>query len=143
VRCAEIICSDAEESGLAVRAGIHTGELQRDGLDVTGLAVHIGARVMAAAGAGEVLVSRTVKDLIAGSGLAFRSRGEHQLKGLSGNWELFAVRQTHENLNDRPLEDSMQTPMDKLALQAARRAPALTRAAMRLGNAIERRRALR
>ncbi len=143
VRCAEIICSDAEESGLAVRAGIHTGELQRDGLDVTGLAVHMGARVMAAAGAGEVLVSRTVKDLIAGSGLAFMSRGEHQLKGLSGSWELYAVRQTHENLNARPLEDSMQTPMDKLALQAARRAPALTRAAMRLGNAIERRRALR
>ena len=140
VGCAEMISREADEAGLAVRAGIHTGELERDGTNVTGLAVHIGARVSAAAEPRQVLVSRTVRDLVAGSGLTFVSRGEHELKGVPGSWELFAV--THgEQPEDLPLEESMQTPMDKMMLQAARRAPGLARAAVRLGNAIERRRA--
>ena len=141
VRCADTICREAEDSGLAVRAGIHTGELERDALNVTGLAVHIGARVGAAADPGQVLVSRTVRDLVAGSGLAFASRGEHPLKGVSGTWELFAVTHAGAQPRDLPQEESMQTPMDRMVLQTARAAPAFVRAAVRLGNAIERRRA--
>ena len=141
VRCAETICREAEQAGVAVRAGIHTGELERDAMNVTGLTVHIGARVGAAAEPGQVLVSRTVRDLVAGSGLTFASRGEHQLKGVSGTWELFAVTHAGEQPEDLPQEESMQTPMDKMVLQTARTAPAFVRAAVRLGNAIERRRA--
>ena len=141
VRCAETICSDAADAGLTVRAGIHTGELEYDALNVTGLTVHIGARVGAAADPGQVLVSRTVRDLVAGSGLAFASRGEHSLKGVSGTWELFAVTHVGDQPQDLPREESMQTSIDKLAVQAARRTPSLARAALRVGNAIERRRA--
>ena len=141
VRCAETICGEAEDSGLTVRAGIHTGELERDATNVTGLTVHIGARVGAAAEPGQVFVSRTVRDLVAGSGLTFASRGEQQLKGVSGTWELFAVTHAGEQPEDLPQEESMQTSMDKMVLQAARNTPRLMRAAVRLGNAIERRRA--
>jgi class 3 adenylate cyclase/pimeloyl-ACP methyl ester carboxylesterase len=141
VRAAETIRREAGESGISVRAGIHTGELERDATNVTGLTVHIGARVGAAAEPGQVFVSRTVRDLVAGSGLTFDSRGEHQLKGVSGYWELFAVTHAGEQTSALPQEESMQTSMDKLALQAARRTPALARAALRLGNAMERRRA--
>jgi hypothetical protein len=88
-----------------------------------------------------VLVSRTVRDLVAGSGLTFASRGEHELKGVSGSWELFAVTHAGEQPADLPHEESMQTSMDKMVLQAARNTPRLMRAAVRLGNAIERRRA--
>jgi class 3 adenylate cyclase len=141
VRCAEAICREAESAGLAVRAGIHTGELEHEAMNVTGLTVHIGARVGAAAGPGEVMVSRTVRDLVAGSGLRFSSRGEHELRGVSGLWELFAVTHAGEQPEDLPHEESMQTPMDKMALTAARRTPRFARAAVRLGNALERRRA--
>ena len=77
--------------GITIRAGLHTGEceLRRDGLG--GIAVHIGARVAAKAEANEVLVSRTVKDLVAGSGTVFVDRGVHTLKGVEGEWQLFAV----------------------------------------------------
>ena len=78
--------------GLEVRAGLHTGEVELLDDKVSGLAVHIGARVAAAAGPGEVLVSSTVKDLVAGSGLRFEDRGPHALKGVPGEWRLFAVR---------------------------------------------------
>ncbi len=77
--------------GLEVRAGLHTGEVEVVGDDVAGLAVHIGARVAALAAPGEVLVARTVKDLVAGSGLEFESRGVQDLKGISDRWEVFAV----------------------------------------------------
>jgi class 3 adenylate cyclase len=140
VRCADRICREAEDVGISVRAGLHTGELEHDAMNVTGLSVHIGARVGAAAGPGQVLVSRTVRDLASGSGLVFETRGVHELKGVSGEWELFAI--TRESDAERlPPEDSMQTAMDKFALQAARRTPGLARAAVRIGNAIERRRA--
>ncbi|HSC93248.1 MAG TPA: adenylate/guanylate cyclase domain-containing protein [Gaiellaceae bacterium] len=91
VRCAQAIAADVRELGLAIRAGVHTGEVELRGDDVGGLAVHIGARIAALAGAGEVLVSRTVTDLVAGSGLAFGDRGEHELKGVPGRWQLFAA----------------------------------------------------
>ena len=73
------------------RIGLHTGECERVGDKVAGIAVHTGARVMAEAEPGEILVSSTVKDLVAGSGLAFREHGTHTLKGIPGEWRLFAV----------------------------------------------------
>jgi class 3 adenylate cyclase len=91
VRCARAIAAGVQELGLAIRAGVHTGELELRGDDVGGMAVHIGARIAALAGPGEVLVSRTVTDLVAGSGLAFEERGEHELKGVPGRWRLFAA----------------------------------------------------
>ena len=77
--------------GVSIRVGIHTGEVERRGDDVAGLAVHLSARVQALAQPGEVLVSRTVVDLVAGSGIAFTDRGEHALKGVPGEWRLYAV----------------------------------------------------
>ena len=77
--------------GIEVRAGLHTGECEVMGDDFGGIAVHIGARVAALAGPSEVLVSRTVRDLVAGSGLRFRDRGSPALKGVPGEWSLFAV----------------------------------------------------
>jgi class 3 adenylate cyclase len=74
-----------------VRSGVHTGEIEVRGNDVAGMAVHIGARISARAGEGEVLVSSTVKDLVVGSNVVFASRGEHELKGVPGTWRLFAV----------------------------------------------------
>ena len=77
--------------GLQVRTGLHTGEVELAGDDITGIAVNIGARVGANAGPGEVLVSQTVKDLVAGSGVHFEDRGEHDLKGVPGPWRLWSV----------------------------------------------------
>jgi class 3 adenylate cyclase len=77
--------------GIEIRAGLHTGEIEIGGDAVRGIAVHIGARVAATAGPGEVLVSSTVKDLVAGSGIRFADRGTHALKGVPGDWRLFAV----------------------------------------------------
>jgi pimeloyl-ACP methyl ester carboxylesterase len=92
VRCACAIRDGVRSLGLEIRAGLHTGEVELHGTDVTGIAVHIGARVAAFAPAGEVLVSSTVKDLVSGSGIDFEERGAHALKGVPGEWQLFAVR---------------------------------------------------
>jgi class 3 adenylate cyclase/alpha-beta hydrolase superfamily lysophospholipase len=92
VRCASEMIDGARETGLDIRAGAHTGEIERHGNDVAGIAVHIGARVAALAGAGEVLVSGTVPPLVVGSGLDFADRGEHELKGVPGTWHVFAVK---------------------------------------------------
>jgi class 3 adenylate cyclase len=78
--------------GLELRAGLHTGECELANGKVRGIAVHTGARVAALAGPGEVLVSSTVRDLVAGSGIAFEERGEHELKGVPGTWRLYAAR---------------------------------------------------
>jgi pimeloyl-ACP methyl ester carboxylesterase len=92
IRCAAAIREASEAVGLSVRAGVHVGEVQReDGGGLSGIAVHIGARVMAEAEPGEVLVSGTVKDLVVGSGLQFEDRGARTLKGVPGTWPLFAV----------------------------------------------------
>jgi class 3 adenylate cyclase len=91
IRCAESIHEFLRAIGLDVRAGLHTGEIDLVDGDVGGIAVHLGARVMAQAGAGETVVSSTVKDLVAGSEIAFEDRGEYQLKGVPGTWRLFAV----------------------------------------------------
>jgi pimeloyl-ACP methyl ester carboxylesterase len=92
IRAAHGITQAAEGLGLGVRAGIHTGEVELLDRDVGGIAVHTAARVADAAGEGEVLVSRTVRDLIAGSGIDLESKGEHHLKGVPGVWELFSVQ---------------------------------------------------
>jgi class 3 adenylate cyclase len=91
IRCAGAISAGVRELGLEVRAGLHTGECERIDHKVGGIAVSIGARVAAEAGPGEVLVSSTVKDLVAGSGIGFRDRGVAELKGVPGEWRLFAV----------------------------------------------------
>jgi class 3 adenylate cyclase len=92
VRCAQAIVERMHEVGLDVRAGVHTGEIELAANDVTGIAVHIGSRVQDRAGPGEVFVSRTVVDLVAGSGLSFEDRGEHDLKGVPGQFQLYAVK---------------------------------------------------
>lgn len=92
LQCACAIRDELARRGIAIRAGVHTGEVERHGgSDLTGIAVHIGARVAATAGPGEVLASRTVRDLVAGSGIAFADRGDHHLKGVPDTWRLFAV----------------------------------------------------
>jgi class 3 adenylate cyclase len=91
IGCACAVRSAVRELGLEVRAGVHTGECELDGDKPRGIAVHIGARVAAQAAPGEVLVSSTVKDLVAGSGLEFDDRGVHELKGVPGEWRLYAI----------------------------------------------------
>ena len=91
VSCACAIRDGVQGLGLEIRAGVHTGEIELRGDEVTGLAIHIGARVAAIAGASEVLVSRTVKDLVVGSGLVFIDRGAHELKGVPDAWQVYAV----------------------------------------------------
>jgi pimeloyl-ACP methyl ester carboxylesterase len=91
IHCARSIVEQAPELGVQVRAGLHTGECELVDHDVSGVAVNIGARVGAIAGGGEVLVSSTVKDLVVGSGIEFEDRGLHSLKGVPGDWHLFAV----------------------------------------------------
>jgi class 3 adenylate cyclase len=91
IRCAGSIRDDLKQAGIEIRAGIHTGEVETIGEDVGGMAVNIGARVGQLAGPGEVLVSSTVKELVVGSGIEFRERGAHQLKGVPDEWSLFAV----------------------------------------------------
>jgi class 3 adenylate cyclase len=131
IRCAERICSAARELDLEIRAGLHTGECEVIGDDIAGMAVNIAARVSAEAGAGEVFVSRTVQDLVAGSGIALQPRGEHELKGVPGSWELLSV-----GADTAPLPAPDQTrelrPADRVVLLAARRAPGLLRALSRI-----------
>jgi class 3 adenylate cyclase/pimeloyl-ACP methyl ester carboxylesterase len=91
IGCARAVVDRVRELGLEVRAGIHTGECERVGEKLAGLAVNIGARVSAAAGPGEVLVSGTVKDLVAGSGIRFADRGSRELKGIPGAWRIYSV----------------------------------------------------
>jgi pimeloyl-ACP methyl ester carboxylesterase len=92
IRCASAITSGVRAIGIEVRAGVHTGEVEMRQDGVTGLAVHIGARVMSLATANEVLVSSTVRDLVAGSNINFEDRGVHSLKGVPGEWRVFAVQ---------------------------------------------------
>lgn len=94
IRCAAAIGGSARRLGLEIRSGVHTGECEVMGPKIGGIAVHIGARVAGRASPGEVLVSRTVKDLVAGSGLSFQDRGLHALKGVPGRWHLYAAAAT-------------------------------------------------
>jgi class 3 adenylate cyclase len=91
VRCAAVIHSAATQLGLAVRAGLHIGEVECDDREINGIAVHIGARITALAGANETLVSETVRQLVAGATRSFAERGTHMLKGVPGLWPLYAI----------------------------------------------------
>ena len=91
VRCAQAIGAATQSIGLSVRAGVHTVEFEVIDAHLGGIAVHIGARISALAGPNEVLVSQTVKDAVIGSGITFRDRGTHDLKGVPGQWQLYAV----------------------------------------------------
>ena len=112
------------ELGLSLRAGVHTGECEVLGDDLGGIAVHIGARVGALAEAGQILVSKTVVDLVVGSGLQFSDRGEHELKGVPGAWRLYAVSadSSDQRTQVEPPREYM-TGADRLTVRLARRAP--------------------
>jgi class 3 adenylate cyclase len=92
IRCGQAIREATHDLGIDVRVGLHTGECEVRGDDLGGIAVHIAARVAGLACPGEVLVSRTVKDLVAGSGITFEDRGDHNLKGVPDTWRLYAVQ---------------------------------------------------
>jgi class 3 adenylate cyclase len=141
IRAARAVTADARELDIEIRAGVHTGECDRrpDG-DLSGLAVHVAARVAAAAQPGEVWISRTVRDLIGGSGLQLASRGNHALKGLADEWELFCVLGQDEHARAVPSELSPQRISDRLALAAARRTPRLAREVNRIATNISSRR---
>jgi class 3 adenylate cyclase len=94
IRCARAIVDGADQLDLRIRAGLHVGEFLLRGDDVAGITVHIGARISAIAGPGEVFVSATVRDLVGGSGIDFDDRGRHVLKGVPGEWDVFAVAST-------------------------------------------------
>jgi class 3 adenylate cyclase len=91
VRCAQAIMADIHQLGCEAYAGLHAGEVELLGDDIAGIAVHIAARVMASAAPGEIVVSRTIKDLLTGSGLQFEDRGLHTLRGVPDQWQLFAA----------------------------------------------------
>jgi class 3 adenylate cyclase len=91
IRCAVAAVASVRGLGMRIRAGVHTGEVEVTNGDLRGIAVHIGSRVCGLAGPNEVLVSRTVADLVAGSGIVLADRGEHELKGVPGNWQVYAV----------------------------------------------------
>jgi class 3 adenylate cyclase len=98
VGCALTICRLVPELGIRVRAGVHTGEVEEIGGSLGGIAVHIGARISAAAEPGEVLTSGTVRDLVAGSGIEFEDRGVRELKGVSGEWHIYAAHQAQGSM---------------------------------------------
>jgi class 3 adenylate cyclase len=131
IRCAKAISQAVDELGIQVRAGVHTGECERtDDSNFAGLAVHIGARIGAAAGPGEVWVSRTVRDLVAGSGIDLRPRGAHHLKGVPESWELFSLVDADGASAPIPAPPRLKVS-DRIILAAARRAPGLVRAVNR------------
>jgi class 3 adenylate cyclase len=94
IECARAASEAVRSIGLEIRAGLHTGEIELTGDNVQGIAVHIGARISALAGAGDVFVSSTVKDVVTGSGIEFDDRGTHELKGVPGKWRVFSVTRT-------------------------------------------------
>jgi class 3 adenylate cyclase len=132
VRCAWAIDRDVHELGLQTRAGVHTGECERIENKLGGLAVHVGARIAALAAANEVLVSRTVRDLLVGSGLHFTDRGTHRLHGIDEPWQLFAVENTSSQTPKLSGPGEHLTTSDRAIIQIARRAPAVLRLGARL-----------
>ena len=140
VRCADEIRKSAEELGISVRAGVHAGELERTGRDLTGLSVHVGARVGAMAMPNEVLVSRTVRDLGGGLWARVRRPAFAHAEGVPGRWHVYALAAADQPMV-LPIERSLETPFDHVALRSARTAPRAVRAALRAGNALQRYRA--
>ncbi|QYB01263.1 adenylate/guanylate cyclase domain-containing protein [Rhodococcus sp. USK10] len=128
VRCARTVVDDACTLGLEVRAGVHTGQVERNGPDVSGMTVHVGARIGSAAGAGEVLVSRTVRDLVVGSGLRFADVGERELKGVPGRWPLYSLTDADHAPRTVPRLAPKLSMIDQAVLRTAKRAPQALRA---------------
>ena len=123
IRCAEALRADAETLGIQIRAGIHTGECELLDADIGGLAVHIAARILGQAGAGEILVSRTVRDLVVGSGTGFEDRGSVELRGVPGTWQLLAVDRHGPRAGSAEAElASMPTPGRRTAMRRSDRA---------------------
>src|SRR3984957_2029004 len=148
IRCAEALRGDAETLGIEIRAGIHTGECELLDADIGGLAVHIAARICGHAGAGEILVSRTVRDLVVGSGTGFEDRGSVELRGVPGTWQLLAVDRLGPRAGSAEAElASMPTPGRRTAMRRsdraveaiARRTPWILRGMARLAPATGRR----
>ncbi|TML00228.1 MAG: adenylate/guanylate cyclase domain-containing protein [Actinobacteria bacterium] len=108
IRCARAVADQVRSLDMALRAGLHTGECELIGDDIGGMAVNIGARIGALAGADEVVVSSTVKDLVVGSGISFSDRGTSELKGVPGEWRLFAVDQVEAPPSDRLVPDTRE-----------------------------------
>ena len=123
IRCAEALRADAETLGIEIRAGIHTGECELLDNDIGGIAVHIAARICGQAGAGEILVSRTVRDLVVGSGTGFEDRGSVELRGVPGTWQLLAVNRHGPPAGSAEAElASMPTPDRRTAMRRSDRA---------------------
>jgi len=148
IRCAEALRVDADTLGIEIRAGIHTGECELLDADIGGLAVHIAARILGEAGAGEILVSRTVRDLVVGSGTGFEDRGSVELRGVPGTWQLLAVDRHGPRAGSAEAElASMPTPGPRTAMRRsdraveviATRAPWMLRGMARLAPATGRR----
>jgi class 3 adenylate cyclase len=148
IRCAEALRADAETLGIEIRAGIHTGECELLDADIGGIAVHIAARILGQAGAGEILVSGTVRDLVVGSGTGFEDRGPVELRGVPGTWQLLAVDRHGPQAGSPEAElVSMPTPGRRTAMRRsdraveaiARRAPWILRGMAHLAPATGRR----
>lgn len=123
IRCAEALRADAETLGIEVRAGIHTGECELLDADIGGIAVHIAARICGQAGTGEILVSRTVRDLVVGSGTGFADRGSVELRGVPGTWQLLAVdRHGTQAASAEAQLAAMPTPGRRTAMRRSDRA---------------------
>jgi class 3 adenylate cyclase len=144
IRCAEALRADAETLGIQIRAGIHTGECELLDADIGGIAVHIAARILGHAVAGEILVSRTVRDLVVGSGIGFEDRGSVELRGVPGTWQLLAVDRHGPRSGSAEAElASMPTPgprsmmrrSDRAVAVMARRTPWFLRGVARLAPA--------
>jgi class 3 adenylate cyclase len=137
IRCAGAIRDEVGSLGVEVRAGVHTGECEVIGTDIGGMAVHICARVVALAAAGEVLVTGAVRDLVVGSGIEFADRGTHELKGVPGTWQLLEVAATRSETGPTPVigatidrlapNATLVRKSDRTALRLARRAPGAVR----------------
>jgi pimeloyl-ACP methyl ester carboxylesterase len=146
--CAEALRADAETLGIEIRVGIHTGECELLDNDIAGIAVHIAARILGQAGAGDILVSRTVRDLVVGSGTGFEDRGSVELRGVPGSWQLLAVDRHGPRAGSAEAQlVSMPTPGPRTAMRRsdraveviARRAPRILRGMARLAQANGRR----
>lgn len=128
IACAQALVAGVADLGMSLRAGLHTGECEAIGDDLGGIAVHIGARVGALAKPGEILVTQTVVDLVAGSGLEFADRGDHKLRGVPGTWRLHEVT-GQSDARRRPADPAHEymTSTDRLTVRLAQHAPAAMR----------------
>jgi len=134
IRCAEALREGVTELGIELRAGVHTGECEAIGDDLGGLAVHIGARVGALAGPGEVVVSNTVKELVVGSGMQFADRGEHELKGVPGLWRVYVLGDERAESARLDGAAGYMRRSDRVAVSLARRIPRTMRFGARLAS---------